>query len=205
MEMERSLRTKDLAGFQLLGLQDFPGQGTALVGVLNAFYKEKGYINASQFRQFCNTVVPLARLPRFVYKDNEQVTIFLELYQYGEKELTNTVLDWKLLDQKGKTVRSGSTEPKNYSRGDLHEAGMFGIILKGIPGPQELKLIVSVRGTGFTNQWPLWIFPTELPREEYAERTDLLITDTLDAKAVDFLNNGGKVFLQLYSKVNKGK
>ncbi len=205
MEMERSLRTKDLAGFQLLGLQDFPGQGTALVGVLNAFYKEKGYINASQFRQFCNTVVPLARLPRFTYKDNEQVTIFLELYQYGEKELTNTVLDWKLLDQKGKTVRSGSTEPKNYSRGGLHEAGMFGIVLKGIPAPQELQLIVSVRGTGFTNQWPLWIFPTELPREEYAERTDLLITDTLDAKAVDFLNNGGKVFLQLYGKVNKGK
>ncbi len=205
MEMERSLRTKDLAGFQLLGLQDFPGQGTALVGVLNAFYKEKGYMNAAQFRQFCNSVVPLVRLPRFTYTDNEELTAMIELYQYGEKELTNTVLDWKLLDQQGKVVRTGSTEPKNYSRGTLHEAGAIRVALKDIAGPQELQLIVSVRGTTYSNQWPFWVFPAELPREEYAERTDLLITDTLDAKALDLLNNGGKVFLQLYGKVNKGK
>ncbi|HRG24511.1 MAG TPA: glycoside hydrolase family 2 TIM barrel-domain containing protein [Chitinophagaceae bacterium] len=205
MEMERSLRTKDLAGFQLLGLQDFPGQGTALVGVLNAFYKEKGYISATQFKQFCNSVVPLVRLPRFTYTDNEELTAMIELYQYGEKELNNTILDWKLTDQQGKAIRTGSTEPKNYSRGGLHEAGMFNISLKGITGPQELQLVVAVRGTTYRNQWPLWVFPSELPREEYAERTDLLITDTLDAKAVDFLNSGGNVFLQLYGKVNKGK
>lgn len=205
MEMERSLRTKDLAGFQLLGLQDFPGQGTALVGVLNAFYKEKGYINAAQFRQFCNRVVPLARLPRFTYRDNEQVAVQLELYQYGEKELTNAILDWQLLDQQGKAVKAGSAEPKNYSRGALHEAGAFNIALNGIAAPQELQLVVTVRGTGYTNQWPLWIFPAELPVEEYPERTDLLITDTLNEKALTFLNNGGKVFLQLYGKVNKGK
>lgn len=205
MEMERSLRTKDLAGFQLLGLQDFPGQGTALVGVLNAFYKEKGYINAAQFRQFCNSVVPLARLPRFTYKNAEQVTMMLELYQYGPVDMKNTILDFKLLDQHGNILRSGSTEPKDFNRGGLYEAGAFGISLKDIPTPQELQLVVTVRGTSYTNQWPLWVFPDELPRVEYAERTDLLITDTLDDKAVSFLNNGGKVFLSLYGKVTKGR
>jgi hypothetical protein len=205
MEMERSLRTKDLAGFQLLGLQDFPGQGTALVGVLNAFYKEKGYINAAQFRQFCNSVVPLARLPRFTYRSSEQVMVMLELYQYGPVDLKNTILDFKLIDQQGNTVRSGSTEPKDFNRGDLYEAGAFGLSLNDIAGPQELQLAVTVRGTNYSNQWPIWVFPDELPREEYAERTDLLITDTLDAKAVAFLNNGGKVFLNLYGKVSKGR
>ncbi len=205
MEMERSLRTKDLAGFQLLGLQDFPGQGTALVGVLNAFYKEKGYSNAAQFRQFCNSVVPLARLPRFTYKNAEQVTLLLELYQYGPADMKNTILDFKLVDLQGNTLRSGSTEAKDYNRGGLYEAGTFGISLKDIPGPQELQLVVTVRGTAYSNQWPIWVFPDELPREAYAERTDLLITDTLDVKAIELLNNGGKVFLQLYGKVNKGK
>ncbi len=205
MEMERSLRSKDLAGFQLLGLQDFPGQGTALVGVLNAFYKEKGYINAAQFRQFCNSVVPLARLPRFTYKNGEQISLLLELYQYGPADMKNTILDFKLVDLQGNTLRSGSTEAKDYNRGGLYEAGTFGLSLKDIPGPQELQLVVTVRGTAYSNQWPIWVFPDELPREAYAERTDLLITDTLDARAIELLNNGGKVFLQLYGKVNKGK
>ena len=205
MEMERSLRTKDLAGFQLLGLQDFPGQGTALVGVLNAFYKEKGYINAAQFRQFCNSVVPLARLPRFTYSNNEEVTAAIELYQYGPTDLNNTILDWKLVDQQGSIQQTGSMPAKNYSRGALHEVGSVRFELRGISAPQELQLIVSVRGTVFRNQWSIWVYPAGLPMVEFTDRPDLLVTDTLDDKAVEILNNGGKVFLNLYGKVTKGR
>jgi beta-galactosidase/beta-glucuronidase len=45
-EIEKSLRTPGLGGFQLLGLQDFPGQGTALVGTMNVFWKDKPYSSA---------------------------------------------------------------------------------------------------------------------------------------------------------------
>ncbi|HPH33238.1 MAG TPA: glycoside hydrolase family 2 TIM barrel-domain containing protein [Chitinophagaceae bacterium] len=205
MEMERSLRTKDLAGFQLLGLQDFPGQGTALVGVLNAFYKEKGYINETQFRQFCNSVVPLARLPRFTFSNNEEVTAAIELYQYGPADMNNTILDWKLVDQQGSIQQTGSMPAKNYSRGALHEVGSVRFELRGISAPQELQLIVSVRGTVFRNQWSIWVYPAGLPMVEFTDRPDLLVTDTLDDKAVEILNNGGKVFLNLYGKVTKGR
>jgi len=205
MEMERSLRTKDLAGFQLLGLQDFPGQGTALVGVLNAFYKEKGYINAAQFRQFCNSVVPLARLPRFTYSNNEEVTAAIELYQYGPTDLNNTILDWKLVDQQGSIQQSGSLPAKNYSRGNLHEVGSVRFSLTCISAPQELQLIVSVRGTAFRNQWPIWVFSAGLPMVELTDLPDRLATDTLDEKAIAILNNGGKVILNLYGKVTKGR
>lgn len=205
MEMERSLRTKDLAGFQLLGLQDFPGQGTALVGVLNAFYKEKGYINAAQFRQFCNSVVPLARLPRFTYSNNEEVTAAIELYQYGPADMNNTILDWKLVDQNGNIIQSGSTPEKNYSRGNLHEVGSLRFELRGISAPQELQLIVSVRGTVFHNQWTIWVYPASLPMVELTDLPDRLATDTLDEKAIAILNNGGKVILNLYGKVTKGR
>ncbi len=205
MEMERSLRTKDLAGFQLLGLQDFPGQGTALVGVLNAFYKEKGYINAAQFRQFCNSVVPLARLPRFTYSNNEEVTAAIELYQYGPADMNNTILDWKLVDQQGSIQQSGSLPAKNYSRGNLHEVGSVRFSLTGISAQQELQLIVSVRGTAFRNQWPIWVFTASLPMVELTDLPDRLETDTLDEKAIAILNNGGKVILNLYGKVTKGR
>ena len=49
MDIEASLRTPGMAGFQLLGLNDFPGQGTALVGVLDPFWEEKGYVDGKEF------------------------------------------------------------------------------------------------------------------------------------------------------------
>ncbi len=65
-DIEAALRTPGFGGFQLLGLYDFPGQGTALVGVLNAFWENKGYITGNGYSQFCNAVVPLAKLPKMV-------------------------------------------------------------------------------------------------------------------------------------------
>ena len=45
-EIEANLRTPGLAGFQLLDLHDYLGQGTALIGVLDAFWESKGYVTA---------------------------------------------------------------------------------------------------------------------------------------------------------------
>ena len=45
-EIETAMRSEKLAGFQLLDIQDFPGQGTALVGILNSFMESKGFYNS---------------------------------------------------------------------------------------------------------------------------------------------------------------
>ena len=66
-DIEAALRTPRFGGFQLLDLHDFPGQGTALVGVLDAFWDSKGYISAEEYSRFCGPVVPLARLPKMVW------------------------------------------------------------------------------------------------------------------------------------------
>ena len=55
----------------MLALNDYSGQGTALVGLLDVFFEEKGYINADEFRRFCSPTVPLARIPKFVYTNDE--------------------------------------------------------------------------------------------------------------------------------------
>ena len=65
-DIEAALRTPGFAGFQLLDLHDFPGQGTALVGVLNPFWESKGYVEGEEYSMFCNQTVPLARLPKMV-------------------------------------------------------------------------------------------------------------------------------------------
>ena len=86
-EIEKTLRTQDYAGFQLLSLNDYSGQGTALVGVTNVFFKDKGYINGDQFRQFCSPIVPLARIPKFTYKNSETFTAEVLLNQFSDNEL----------------------------------------------------------------------------------------------------------------------
>lgn len=88
-EIERAMKTPGISGFQLLDLHDFPGQGTALVGLLNAFWESKGVANAEEFRQFSAPVVPLARFSKAVYKNNEQFTADIEIANYSSEEINN--------------------------------------------------------------------------------------------------------------------
>ena len=110
-EIEKSLRTKGSAGFQLLCLTDYSGQGTALVGLLNALWQEKGYMTAKEFRRFCNSTVPLTRLPKFVYLSDDTLTAPVELYHYGRMPLHNAVIDWKLNDAAGAVLETGTFLP----------------------------------------------------------------------------------------------
>ena len=66
-EIERTMRTPRYAGFQLLALNDYSGQGTALVGLTDVFFDDKGYMTSEEFREFCSPIVPLAKMPKFTY------------------------------------------------------------------------------------------------------------------------------------------
>lgn len=200
-EIERSLRTPGLSGFQLLGLQDFPGQGTALVGVLDAFYEEKGYGNAKEFRRFNNRVVPLARFKKFVYTSNELLSVPLELYNYGQHQL-NAQVSWEIVTNDNIVVAGGKFDKKAYETGGLSKIGPLKYDLGSIKKAAQLTLKVSVEGTEYNNEWNFWVYPSVLPA---VPANDIYETDTLDAKAMNILGNGGKVFLQASDKVVKGQ
>ncbi len=95
-EIERALKTAGISGFQLLDLHDFPGQGTALVGLLNAFWESKGVISGEEFREFCSPVVPLLKFPKAVYMNDESFEAELELCNYGASELTDKTFTWEV-------------------------------------------------------------------------------------------------------------
>ncbi len=71
----------------MLQLHDFPGQGTALVGILNPFFESKGYITPEEFRMFCNETVPLARMKKMIYRNNEVFKADIEIAHFGAKPL----------------------------------------------------------------------------------------------------------------------
>ena len=94
-DIEYGLRTAGLGGFQMLDLQDFPGQGSALVGILDAFMDSKGIVTPETFRGFCAPVVPLALMDTYCYSNKEELNIGLALTNYEEQPWSDA-LCWRL-------------------------------------------------------------------------------------------------------------
>lgn len=200
-EIEKMLRTPGYAGFQALGLQDFPGQGTALVGVLDAFFQEKGYVTAKEYSRFCNSTVPLAKIPKFVYTNTETFKAEIAVFHSGKTPLKNAVISWTIQNEKGNTLSSGSFDAKTFENGNGLFAGNLSFPLTEIKEASKLKLEVKVNGTDFANDWNFWVYPDN----KIEASPSIYYTTTLDEKAKEVLNNGGKVFLNASGKVVKGK
>lgn len=198
-EIEAALRTPGFAGFHLLQLHDFPGQGTALVGVLNSFFESKGYITPEEFRMFCNQTVPLARMKKLVYKNNESFNGEIELAHFGEKSLINPVISCRIVNSGNETLYSKTFTRDIVENGNCIQIGSLSYDLSGISGPQKLTLEVSVENTPFRNRWDFWVYP----RRQDPVPGNVYITDRLDKKTTEELKKGGSVLLLTYGHIGK--
>src|SRR5690606_17407386 len=106
-DIETALRTEGFGGFHLLGLSDFPGQGTALVGVLNPFWESKAYIDAEEFSRFCGPTVPLALPPQRVWAADEPIRFDVQIAHFGQEPLPPQVR-WSLRDSDGAVLHGGT-------------------------------------------------------------------------------------------------
>lgn len=187
-EMEMDFRTPGLGGFQLLDLQDYPGQGSAFVGILDAFMDRKGVMYAEEWRMSCNEVVPLFVTPKFCWTGGETFSGEIKVANYGPDKL-NGKLVWAVLDRTDKGVFAGSS-PIEVGQGELSSVIT---IREKFPEPKyavRLDLLVSIEGTPYSNTYPIWLYPSEL-NDTVPE--GILVTRQMDAKASDALKKGGKV------------
>lgn len=106
LELEAAFRSAELSGFQLLDIKDFSGQGTALVGILNAFHKNKGVIAREEWRRFCSDAVLLPTLDSFVMQGDSCVACEIKLRYYRPEKFLKPQLKviWYLKRQAGSTV-----------------------------------------------------------------------------------------------------
>ncbi|WP_308551216.1 sugar-binding domain-containing protein [uncultured Mediterranea sp.] len=189
-DIEAALRTPNFGGFQLLGLNDFPGQGTALVGTLDVFWEEKGYVTAKEYSRFCNSLVPLARIPKLVLENNETFTATVEAANFY-RPLTQPKAAWTIRDASGRKLGQGSFDVARLDIGNCLPLGNISFNLSDIHKASQLKLEVTV--DGHSNDWDFWVYPSQ---KQVWDET-LLLTDTLDQTALDRLQAGGKVLLSL--------
>jgi hypothetical protein len=198
-EIEAALRTPDLAGFQLLSLNDYSGQGTALVGLLDAFWDEKGYVAAQEFNRFCNSTVPLVRLPKFVFKNNEQLKATIEIAHFGPEVLKNVKTTWRIKNGE-QTVASGEYNSESIPVGNCTNIGVIEASFTNISSPA--KLVLEVVAGQYANSWDLWVYPTPVSTENIAS---IHVSNSLDSMALEVLKKGGNVLILCAGKVENGK
>jgi hypothetical protein len=192
-DIEAALRTKDFGGFQLLDLHDFPGQGTALVGVLDPFWGEKGYISPAEYKRFCNSTVPLARLKKLIFTNSETFEAAVELAHYGDSPILACTPEWKITDKTGQVILTGKFAQNNIPLGNGFKLGNISFPLASVTDAK--KLVLEIQVDSLKNSWDFWVYPAK--KETISGEENIRVVQKLDAQTAQFLKNGGSVLLNL--------
>lgn len=187
LELEAAFRSQYLAGFQMLDLQDFSGQGTALVGVLDAFMDSKGLVEPMEWRQFCSDLMVMAQIDQFIYEsgDKLQADLLISCHRpHAKREETCT---WKLMDG-DQVFDRGQVEGVSLIMG-VATVGQIEFMFPRLETPRKLTLVITLVNNQIVNQYDLWIFPKQqqIPEESF-------ITDQVEEAEV-WLQEGKKVLL----------
>jgi hypothetical protein len=188
-DVEMALRTPGFGGFHLLDLQDFPGQGTALIGVLDAFMDSKGLITPEEFRHFCNQVVPLLEMKKYCWTNNETFTGKIQVANYSASILKSQKINWEVKDNKDSIFAKGSIE-KDLPQGSLTDVTNPSVELSRFGKAMKLTLTIRLEGTPYINSYPIWVYPS---KPEIADHGDIVIAEKPDARFFEGLASGKKV------------
>lgn len=180
-EMEAALRTDGLAGFEMFGLQDYPGQGTALVGILNPFMESKGFVTPEEWRQVSSDIVLLAKFPKFIFSPGEFVKIPVSVINFTTNSDSISEILWRTEFDSG-LIRF------NNGLGRINTDGLnFKVPQTKVPHKMNLYLAANDGKT--VNNYEFWIFPENPP-----EIDKIRITDNMQ-QALRWLDKGEKVIL----------
>lgn len=205
-EVEAVMRTKELSGISLLGLQDFPGQGTALVGMLNSHLQTKPYEFArpEHFRSFFRDQLLLVLLPKYTWENRERLTARVQIANYGKEEIRGIpeyILTIPEKNEKGYShaaagkddpvIAAGALPFADALPGTLTEAGCIEIALDTLCIEKPTRLNLTVRIKGYSNLYPIWIYPQVMPKCPEG----IYESQHLDERAKEILRDGGRVYL----------
>lgn len=187
-EMEAAIRTKGFGGFQLLDLQDFPGQCTALVGVLDAFMDSKNVVTPKTWKQSCNDIVLLAEFSKYCWTTNDTFSAKVVVANYSDSAIDNAVT-WSLNKPNGATIKQGTFDTKNIANQGLSDIGSIQADFSDIKTNEKLVLNLSISNSAYSNSYPIWVYQ---PIEKL-EPSEIVITETLKTSTLNALKEGKSV------------
>lgn len=186
-DIEMNLRTEGMGGFQLLDLQDYPGQGSAFVGILDAFMDSKGLIKPEEWRQFCNEVVPMVKMSSYTYSSDQPFEGEIYIANYSKDSLSED-LEWKLSGADGRTLALGN-EKIDIPQGKLGFVKELSVDLSSVSKAEKCMLSLKTGNTGYANSYPVWVYPAKL---DFSHSENIVVADNL-ASLKKELERGKKV------------
>ena len=198
-EIEVLLRTPGYAGFSLLDLHDYPTQGTAVVGPLDAFWDSKGFVTPAAFREYCGPTVPLLRMPKRTYTVDKPFEATADVANYGPADLTSAQPAWSIADEQGRAIASGTWPAMTLQTGTLTVIGTLKASLAAARAPCKLTVKVALQGTRFKNTWDIWVYPANL---QPAAPANVVTCDEWNDTAKSALADGKTVFLMTTNLAN---
>lgn len=201
--MEALLRSSLSAGFQLLSLNDFTGQGYAPVGILDPFWDSKGLVSPEQWRSFCAPSVVLLRYEKSTCFNDEVFRACVEVYNYSDRPFRKADVKWTVSDEDGTILARGNAGKHDFPSYEVSAAGKIEIPLTrlNVSAARELTLTVNA-GKTLTNSWKIWVYPrAAMPSSD----DNVLYTKDLDSTAQARLSAGGKVVWMPDPSKTKGR
>lgn len=159
-EIETLLRSREVSGFQLLDLQDYTGQGTALVGVLNAMMENKGLISAEEWREFCAGTVVLGEFASFTGVMGEDIRFDVQISEC-DPEKQHTRIRCTLMD--GERELYACDVAPGARRGRLTDAVSVTFPAECYRDAMQERItgltVVLTLEDGTRNHYPIWLIP----------------------------------------------
>lgn len=159
-EIETLLRSREVSGFQLLDLQDYTGQGTALVGVLNALMENKGLISAEEWREFCAGTVVLGEFASFTGVMGEDIRFDVQISEC-DPEKQHTRIRCTLMD--GERELYACDVAPGVRRGRLTDAVSVTFPAECYRDAMQERItgltVVLTLEDGTRNHYPIWLIP----------------------------------------------
>ena len=187
-DIEALMRTEGMTGFQLLGLQDFSGQGTALIGMLDSFFDSKGIITDKSWREFCSSQVLLAKLSKYTFTIGEPVELEVLFYNFGREDVQNQELKVVLRTGKDK-IDCCEDICVSAPRGALTTVQKVILHTESVKECTKGEILLTCGE--ITNRYPVWFYPNQ----ELEQEQDIFITEKINEEAAKVLQKGGNVLL----------
>ncbi|MDG0811447.1 hypothetical protein [Cohnella rhizosphaerae] len=160
---------------QLLDIRDFPGQGHATTGLLDAFWDSKGTIEPQRALDFNGSTVLLMSCAGRTSFAGERLPVRLLVSHYGEAPILKGRVAWRLSAGE-ETLGAGRLEVAELRAGEVAE---IGIVQVGCGQDRAAARIVlearwesddaSFADGTIRNAWSFWSFPR--PKPSKAEET----------------------------------
>jgi hypothetical protein len=195
-DIESYMRSHGLAGYQLLGLNDNPGQGTSTVGMLDSLWDPKTFTSSEEFKNFCNDRVLLLEFDKYEWTNGETFKGQIKLANYTKKHIEDELIEILMLDNNNAVLYKEAINHVEAPFGTVTSVGSFSYNLSGISKSEIVKIQLKTGHGDMENSWQIFVSADD----QVYTASDIIITDKLTNEIIEQLKNGARVLYQVNSE-----